>query len=50
MIESFMEDILGLMSIVWLMAITGMLIITMPIWFIPYTTYRLYKWVKEKNT
>jgi hypothetical protein len=31
------------------MAITAMLIVTMPIWFIPYTAFAIYKLIKGKK-
>ena len=50
MISFFTDSVLGLMEIVWLMAITVVLIVTIPIWFIPYTVFALHKKIKEKNT
>jgi hypothetical protein len=34
----------------WMWAIGMLLIATLPIWFIPYTAFKVWKYLKEKNT
>ena len=34
---------------IWLWAMGMILMVTLPIWFIPYTVYKVRKYIKEKN-
>ena len=43
MISNITEALLGLMDIVWLMVIAVLLMLTIPIWVIPYTAYKLWR-------
>lgn len=44
------EDVVGLMNIVWLFVLASILIITIPVWVLPYTAYKIRKQLTEKNT
>ncbi len=41
--SSFFEAVSGLAEIMWLMAIALFLIITAPVWLLPYTAFKVWK-------
>ena len=50
---TFTQDLFGLMEIIWLYVIALLLIVTIPVWVVPYTGYKCWKYfdakLKEKN-
>jgi len=47
MISTFKEDFFGLMEIAWLFVLMCFLLATIPVWLLPYTTYKIWKQFKE---
>jgi len=43
MMGTFTEAVTGLAEIAWLMAIAGLVFVTLPLWFLPYTLFKLWK-------
>jgi hypothetical protein len=47
MTSTFTEDLLGMLEIVWLLVLAVFLILTIPVWVLPYTAYRIWKQLKK---
>lgn len=43
MTSEFTEVLFGLMEIVWMMAVAVILFITIPVWILPYTLYKIWR-------
>jgi len=43
MTSTLVEAVVGLAEIAWLMAIAALVFVTLPVWFVPYTLYKLWK-------
>lgn len=48
MSDTFTETVLWFMEYVWLVVIVSLVLLTMPIWFIPYTVFRVWKYFRKK--
>ena len=48
MTSRFTQDLFGLMEIIWLYVIAVLLIITIPVWVVPYTVYKCWKFFDVK--
>jgi hypothetical protein len=46
MSDTFTETILWFMEYVWLMVIVSLVLLTLPIWFIPYTVFKVWKYFR----
>jgi hypothetical protein len=46
---TFTETILWFMEYVWLMVIVSVVLLTLPIWFIPYTVFKVWQNLREKK-
>ena len=40
---TFTQDLFGLMEIIWLFLMATVLIVTIPVWVVPYTFYKCWK-------
>ena len=49
MTSTFTEDFFGLMEIVWLFVLVCFLLVTIPVWLLPYTIYKIWKQLRDKN-
>lgn len=49
MTESFLETVFGLMELLWQMVMLFFIALLLPIWFIPFTVFKLWQQIKFKN-
>ena len=42
--DTFTETVLWFMEYAWLMVIVSLVLLTLPIWFIPYTVFKVWKY------
>ena len=40
------ETVLWFMEFVWLMVMAGLVLLTLPIWFIPYTVFKVWEYFR----
>jgi hypothetical protein len=45
--STFFEAVSGLMEIAWLLLIAALVFVTFPVWFVPYTVYKVWRAVKS---
>ena len=46
MTDTFIETVLRFMEYAWLMVIAGLVLLTLPIWLIPYTAFKVWKYFR----
>ena len=44
MTDTFIETVLWFMEYAWLMVIASLVLLTLPIWFIPYAVFKIWKY------
>ena len=44
--DTFTETVLWFMEYAWLMVIVSLVLLTLPIWFIPYTVFKVWKYFR----
>jgi hypothetical protein len=47
MISTLFKVVSELMEITWLLLIAALVLVTFPVWFIPYTAYKFWKALKS---
>ena len=46
MTDTFIETVLWFMEYAWLMVIASLVLLTLPIWFIPYLMFKIWQYFK----
>lgn len=44
MTDTIVETVLWFMEYAWLMVLCSLVLLTLPVWFIPYTTFKVWKY------
>ena len=44
--DTFTETVLWFMEYAWLMVIASLVLLTLPIWFIPYAVFKVWKYFR----